>query len=322
MRIGFVGLSTPLFYDYRYQASVAPSDVSDSPNPILEGAFGALLFYDELWFLCRSLCPENMRALNYVKFLDEMGMVPEVDPERLPDPVQVFDAKAIEAFDKSSKDYYAAKSGANIYWDAAADNHTHGLKVGDIQMSGNSWNIKNVVFDLLLTERLEKVELITNSFSSRLFKTEASVRNRLLLSEIIVIESVPQYLTPSGPYHPCMDEVRYSSYLSDFRRWIQTEAAEASLKEIHKIKREVETQLAESQRQIFLKYLDPKTGYTSLAETVVGIGLDALVPGVGAVTSLVGQLSEEKRKQGLRWQGFIMEARAKLKDITIAPIGP
>jgi hypothetical protein len=55
-RIGYAGLSTPSFYDYRNPASLGPSDSISSPNPILEDAFGALLLYDELWFLCRSPC--------------------------------------------------------------------------------------------------------------------------------------------------------------------------------------------------------------------------------------------------------------------------
>ena len=92
MRIGLVGLSSPVFYDYRHPASIAPSDLSSSPNPVLEGAFGALLLYDELWFLCRSLCPENMRSISCVKFLDELGMLPEFNPDSLPEPGEMFDA--------------------------------------------------------------------------------------------------------------------------------------------------------------------------------------------------------------------------------------
>lgn len=312
-RIGYVGLSTPSFYDYKNPASLAPSDESSSPNPIIEGAFGALLLYDELWFLCRSLCPENMRSLDCVKFLDEMSQIPRVDPNWLPEPDQIFDPTAIAAFNKSSSAYAEVKAQAKVYWDAAADNHSHGLNVSGLHLSGNSWNIKNVVFDVLLAERLpQKVELITNSFSSRLFKTEASTRDKLLLSEVLILDSVPQFLSPHGPYHPCIEEVRGSSYLSHFRDWIQNEAPLASQKDIKDIKAEVEAKLAESQRKIFLKHLDPKGSYKSLAETMLGIGIDALVPGVSAVKELMGQLSEEKEKQGLRWQGFIIDARSKV----------
>jgi len=300
-RIGYVGLSTPSFYDYRNPASLAPSDSSSSPNPILEGAFGALLLYDELWFLCRSLCPENMRSLRYVKFSDELNQVPEVDPKWLPDPDQIFDPAAIVAFQESSAAYYKVKEQAKVYWDAAADNHTHSLNIGAIRLNGNSWSIKNVVFDVLLAERLsQKVELVTNSFTSGLFKTEASVRDKLVLCEVLVLEGVPQFLTPRGPYHSCVEEVRESSYLTQFRNWIQTEAPFATLRDVKDIKAEVEAKLVESQRKIFLKYLDPKGSYKSLAETMLGVGLDAMVPGGSTVKDLIGQLSKEKEKQGLR----------------------
>jgi len=181
-RIGYVGLSTPSFYDYHENATKAPSDGYSSPNPVIEGAFGAMLLYDELWFLCRSLCPENMRHLPYVKFLDEIGQVPDVDPDWLPEPDQMFTHDALAHFQQSSSAYQAVKDYAHVYWDAAADNHTHGLSVGNRTLNGNSSSVKNVVFDMLVVERLPKVaELVTNSFSSRLFKSEASTGSRLRL---------------------------------------------------------------------------------------------------------------------------------------------
>ncbi len=312
-RIGYVGLSTPIYYDYRNMASKAPSDGSDSPNPILEGAFGALLLYDEIWFLCQSLCPENMRYLPYVKFLDEIGHAPNVDPEWLPDPRDVFSAAALGDFDDSSRAYQLVKDQANIYWDAAADNHTHGLIIGNQRLSGNSWSVRNVIYDLLLVERLPKnVELITNSFSSRLFKTEIAVGKKLQLVESLILEGVPQFLSPSGPYHSCVEEVRGSTYLSYFREWITKDAFTSNQADLKEIKKETEAKLAEAQKQIFLKYLDPKGSYKSFAETVLGAGVDTLLPGAATIKDLIGQRNEEKKKQGLRWQGFILDARSRI----------
>jgi hypothetical protein len=73
MRIAYVGLSGPLFYDYGHLATPGPADMQSSPNPILDSPYGLLLLFDELWFLTRSVCPENMRELDYVRFLDEAG---------------------------------------------------------------------------------------------------------------------------------------------------------------------------------------------------------------------------------------------------------
>lgn len=312
-RIGYIGLSTPIYYDYSHMAGKTQSDSYDSPNPILEGAFGALLLYDELWFLCRSLCPENMRHLAYVKFLDEIGKAPDVDPKWLPDPKDVFSAAALDDFSESSRDYELVKRQANIYWDAAADNHTHGLIIANQSLSGNSWSVRNVLFDLLFVERLPKnVELITNSFSSRLFNTEIAVGKKLQLTESLILDGVPQFLSPAGPYAPCIDEVRESSYLSNFRQWVTKDAFTSSHTEVNEVKNEIEAKLAESQKLVFLKYLDPQGSYKSFAETILGVGVDTLVPGAATVKDLIGQRNEEKKKQGLRWQGFIIDARSRI----------
>lgn len=312
-RIGYIGLSTPSFYDYRSPAKAAPSDSWTSPNPIIEGAFGAMLLYDELWFLCRSLCPENMRSLPYVRFLDERGEVPPVDPEWLPEPSTIFQADALADFARSSAAYDTIKRQANVYWDAAADNHTHDLVVGDIHLRGNSWSVKNVIFDVLLVERLQKnVELITNSFTSRLFKSEASSGTRLKLTEGLILNSVPQFTSPQGPYDSCIEEVRESSYLSHFRNWIASDAFSATVTEVEEVRREVEEKLAAAQRDHFLAYLDPKGGYKSLAETMIGVGVDTLIPGAATVKDLMGQRNAEKKKHGMRWQGFILDAKQKV----------
>lgn len=199
-RIGYIGLSTPSFYDYKNSAPRAHGDMRSSPNPIVEGAFGSMLLYDELWFLSRSLCPANMRSLHYVRFLDEMNKVPAVDMDWLGKADEMFDPTALSAFDESSAAYGEVKENAKVYWDAAADNHTHGIQIAGQRLNGNSWDVRNVMFDAVVVARLGNVELITNSFTSRLFKKEASVRNKLVLSEILVLNSVPQFLSPEGPY--------------------------------------------------------------------------------------------------------------------------
>ena len=71
-RTAYIGISYPLLYDYEHQANKGPNDLSDSPNPIIESPLGLMIFYDEILFLCKSVCPNNMRNLPYVKFVDEL----------------------------------------------------------------------------------------------------------------------------------------------------------------------------------------------------------------------------------------------------------
>lgn len=59
-------------YDYKHPAEKSQNDLSDSPNPIIESPLGVMILYDELIFLCKSVCPNNMRNLPYVKFVDEL----------------------------------------------------------------------------------------------------------------------------------------------------------------------------------------------------------------------------------------------------------
>lgn len=315
-RIGFIGLSTPSFYDYAHPASEAATDTRSSPNPIIEGAFGALLLYDELWFLCPSLCPENMRQLPYVKFLTDSELVPDIDIDSLPKPEIMFDASALKAFWESSRDYMATKEKAGIYWDAAADNHTHSLLIGARRLSGNSWSVSSVLYDLAVLEHLraKNVELITNSFTHRLFTTEAAISARIILTELLILDRVPQYLSPSGPYHPSIEEIRNQQFLNDFRRWIAVDAPIHSPAEVQEVKELVERKLRESQEAVFLKYLDPRGCFETIAGTFAGIGLDALIPGAGALKDLVGTYKDEKDKQRLRWQGFIVAVRQILRN--------
>lgn len=313
-RIGYIGLSTPIYYDYGFNATSTEADSSSSPNPILEGAFGALLLYDELWFLTKSLCPENMRHLSYIKFLDEMSEYEILDRDWLPSTEETFQKQAIADFSASFKYYEVVKNGAGIYWDARADNHTHSLRVRDKLLNGNSWDTRNVIYDILTVENLPiNVELVTNSFSSRLLKSESDVNHQLNLTEILILDSVPQFISPEGPYHECLEEVKDSKFLTTFRKWITEDSLTSSGAEVSEIKKEVDSKLKEAQDAVFLKYLDPKGSYSSLGETLLGVGTDLLLPSSSTVKGLVTQFNDEKKKNGSRWQGFIVEARNKIK---------
>jgi len=45
---------------------------------------------------------------------------------------------------------------------------------------------------------------------------------------------------------------------------------------------------------------------------VSGEGTDAIVSGSGAIEDLFGQRNAEKEKQGMRWQGFLLDARQRI----------
>jgi hypothetical protein len=130
MRRAFVGLSAPLFYDYRYPAMNANGE--EEPNPILDSPFGLFLLFDEIWFLSRSLCPQSMRGLPYVKFLEESDMLPPLADIAVPDYQEImsFDSSSAERYERlygSFSDYQETVRRVGITWDAAADNHSKTL---------------------------------------------------------------------------------------------------------------------------------------------------------------------------------------------------
>jgi len=270
MRIAYVGLSSPVFYDYKVEASRTASDDYSSPNPILESPFGLMLLFDEIWFLCKSLCPENMRHLPYVKFLDQTKLLPNLKRGKYSElrdiQEQILNSKGIKPR-KKTVSYNFVRRHIGIYWDAGADIHTHELTIAGKKFSASP-RVENLFFDMEIVHHLSvttthEVELITNSFSENLLETAENSVLRTKLAEVLTIDNVPNYLTPLGPYHPVIEEVRENSYLKDFRKWVVEQKSPANRKEVLEIKRDVESTIQEAQDKIFLEQFDSKGYFTS-----------------------------------------------------------
>ena len=167
MRSALIGFSSPIGYHYRRPADQSQNDLSDSPNPILMGSMGLFALYDEIWFACESLCPQAMRGLDYVHFLDQeyTKLTPGsdiVDAEKY----TVFPGTAgiNDLFDGGYKDmqsFVGEREGI--------DNHTHALQFLDARLSGNPgrsqlssdiWLLQNTtdrLFDLVLNPITSKI---------------------------------------------------------------------------------------------------------------------------------------------------------------------
>lgn len=214
-RIAYIGLSYPLLYDYKHQADKTPNDLSDSPNPIIESPLGLMVLYDEILFLCRSICPNNMRNLPYIKFVDEL----------YPD----FDFEGIEKFTGENNTSFKITKGF-FYNDITkllnvegwgADNHTHSLQIGSINRSAVP-NEDCFLFDLNIWIALQNlyesdIEFVTNS---RFSIPESNSGITTELTDRLIISNIPNYISFDGPYHECIEELRENMHLSDFRRWV------------------------------------------------------------------------------------------------------
>ena len=314
-RIGYIGLSTPIFYDREHKASQTQNDQSTSPNPVLDGAIGAMLLYDELWFLCRSLCPENMRNLSYVRFLDEDSKVPtlDVDTNEIEKFWKTFSNEARDEYSKFNVDYTETiraldLSGGELY------TATNNLLIDGFLTRGTSHNYAKLYMDVNAVSQFEDpVELLTNRTTSILLRTKPKAANLSQTAEALILENIIEYLDIEGPYHPFVDELRESPFLASFRAWIQNLNRNASAREIREVRKEVDTKIGESMQKFFIEMLDPSKIYKDAAGTIIETALDLIAPGGGAATSLAKSYIRDRDLEEMRWQGFIVDARRRTK---------
>lgn len=313
-RIAYIGISYPLLYDYKHQADRSVNDLLDSPNPIIESPLGLIVFYDEILFLCRSVCPNNMRSLPYVKFVDEL--YPDFDFSR----INEYTDKLQDSITMNIKlSYNDIEKLLNVQgW--GADNHTHALKLGETILSANS-NESNFLFDLYVFQALQNlykddIELIANSrYPLESFNGGAEAE----LIDRIIIPGIPNYLSFSGPYHECMEELRQNKYIQDFRRWIIENHNNIQRKEIKEMCSAVEQNIKEVQENTFIRYLEDNSGYSlskSTGSTILKMAIGMTSPAISAIDAFAGCIDKGKNfldAKSLRWQGFIITSRNTMK---------
>jgi hypothetical protein len=318
MRKAYVGLSSPIFYDYGNPAKKPDKRQNSSPNPILDGPFGLILLFDEIWFLTRSLCPENLRKCPYVFFVDEKDLLEGFEFDSDYEISDLFDPRQIDAQRGGFSVYESTLFAKGIHWGAGTpiDNHTHELISPTInpqlRLVGNSMDARNVVFDLAVLNYLgEGFELVLNSFTDRLLAGSdlLDVKPQEFSEAMLFVENIPNYQTPLGPHHPILDELREKGNLPHFRKWVTSQNKMVSQSELNEVKIAVEATLKETVDDLTSKYFDRKTEVKSLGKTFFGWSLDAAMPGVGRLYKLYDSWSDHSKREKARWQGFILDAR-------------
>lgn len=199
-------------------------------------------------------------------------------------------------------------AGLKVDWDARFDNHTHPLRVGELEVVGNAAAPDTILFDLAVLERLNRydVELVGNSFGHGLVEAVNPAIAAQDLAHVLVIDDVPNYLSPNGPYHPVIEEARNDRFLKDFRRWVSDTAAETPATEPERIKHQVEQRLREAQEELFLAYLEPRSQYFSVGKAITGAVADLIVPWTGTIGTAVADIREARDLRHRRWQGFLV----------------
>lgn len=315
-RIAYIGLSYPLLYDYKHQAKRSLNDLSDSPNPIIESPLGLIILFDEILFLCKSICPNNMRDLPYVKFVDELypnfyfsGILEYV--KEIKNPITLNTELSYDDIVKS----------LNVEgW--RPDTHTHSLQIGDIIISANSTEdiflFDMYVFQALKQQYYEDIELIANSrYDLKIFNSGSEAE----FTDRIIIPGIPNYIGIDGPYHVCMEELRENKYLKDFRCWIIEKHSNLQRAEIDEMCVAVERNIEEIKENTFKRYLEDNSGlafFKSTSSTIVKTGLGLLYSPISIADAFTGSITRGKNfldVKSLRWQGFVMDSRKAIKKV-------
>lgn len=320
MRKAYIGLSSPLFYDYGNPASKPHEEQISSPNPILDGPFGLILFFDELWFLTRSLCPENLRGRSFVFFIDETNLLSDFEYDSDFDVDEYFDPLQIKSQRSGFSEYDRTLFQKGVHWwghGARIDNHTHRIISPSLkpewELSGNSMDPRRVVFDLAVINHLgPDFEFVTNSFTDRLlnWQNAPAIAPYQFADAMLYIDDIPNYQTVNGPYHLCLEELRDNSNLTQFRNWVTKTSSTTSPAEISEVKSEVEATLKNTVKDVIKKNFDRSKEVTSLAKTGFGWFLDYTLPGVGKIYKMSDTLVEHRKKEAIRWQGFLLATRS------------
>lgn len=310
-RIAYIGLSYPLFYDYQNQVPLSRNDQMDSPNSIIESPLGLMIFFDEIWFVCESICPYNMRELPYVKFVDQI--FPDFYFEGAELQINNFECgNSINNFD-----FGLWRNKYELMDFGRLDNHTRGIQIGNIMRSGNCANIDNLVFDLNVVEGLRSIksdvsiEFVSNSIYSYSDKFEADENYKY--AEKMIITRIPNFLSIYGPYHESIDELRNSSYLQDYRKWIIADHENIKKKDIEELTAEVTNTIEEKKNNLFKKEIDNNIYRFSLSTSklILGTVAEYFLPPAAIAGPIYefakGSFNFAKAKSN-RWQGFILDA--------------
>ena len=320
-RKAYIGLSGPILYDYRNSASKTSSDTKSSPNPILESPFGLLLLYDEIYFLCRSLCPQNMRELKYVHFLDEEGLFPSDDDDEYFDSLlntvkNNYIYKDCNLKSNYNKGIRELKIEWGINWLKKSSDHSHKLNIQGLEdvpsFLVGCTDLPQLTLDLIIYDKLmiDDIDFITNSFTSLMINKHNEHLYKSSLSELLLIENIPNYLMKMGPYHQCIEEIREDSYLKEFRKWICNTNLSNSKGELKDVKKAVESSLKEAQDRVFLKYFQDHSFFKSCGKSFCGDLLGLIMPGVGTATNISEKLINKNIAH--KWQSFLVSARGKI----------
>ena len=320
-RIAFIGTSYPVLYDSTRRVKSYGHIGTD--HPVLDSPNGLVILYDELWFLCKDLCPIKMQGYSFVKYVDKM--YPNIDymalfkvAYPLGDRVHYRDENhTLEA--KYKKEKEIINSLRLDWYSATGFSFLSSVCVGTRYFPAET-TAEAYLFDLLIATELrhithENIEVVSNIRTPVI--DEENYAKDVMLTEKIIVHNIPNKIEVYGPRLDGILELRESVYLSDFRKWVIENHQHIQTKEIEEMQQDVQYQVDHYLHEVYLKALDnmnPRSVFLTESKTLVGAAV-GFVPYLSNIYSVfdaskntISLLKEKKEKDNLRWSGFIVQA--------------
>lgn len=304
MRKAFIGLSSPLGYNYTVEKE------DDRPNPILDTPIGLFLFYDEIWFLDRKVCPYNMQELSYVHFLNEEYDLSELNLSDFSwsneEIVQLISEKEMEEINDI---YYST---LRIYTEEghAFDSHSRSFLLGNEKVTPRPDEL-NVLIDDMISRRYG-FDLITNTRTTAFCKINMNTHMSLQVTHNLLCEDLPYFQLNDGPYHPLLEDIRTDSNISRFRKKITEACTEKDLSQLKDVKADLQKQIDDFTQRVIMNKLSGTQIFKGACDITLGQVpiLSNVYSGLTGGKTIYDSL---KNKHDNGWIGLITNGRYALK---------
>lgn len=312
----FIGLSGPIGYNYERLGKRR-----STPNPILEDVTGLLLCYDELIFLCRELCPQDMRDLPYVSFVTEDSVQADRALVAAEQSKEIYKSLRHEPADLSG--LWASTLNLMVGELRGIDNHGRPLLEYDTLPTPNCASAENAVVDRIVAQSLDlgELDILVNSCASKMLNgiNTDLIDNpnfapwHLDVASKIAGIRVPNSLGLDGGYNEAIEDVRSHQYVADFRRHLlgrnpEEVPVDAMVDSINDL-------AATYAQEAFRKDLSKGRTYASVGKMLTGSLLSFLPGPAGTLASLTCEIPsiivDSRRRKASRWAGFVVDINSK-----------
>jgi hypothetical protein len=194
------------------------------------------------------------------------------------------------------------------------DNHTHGIFLAadvSLRASPTDFRLMCLDWEILSHFDLEGCDPIFNSANAqyyrRIVRAAPSTQSQPAVAQQLIVKHVPNYLSPNGPYHECIEGLRRHPFLEDLRTYLDDLVSDGKVKEISEIAAETERIATDYRDNVFRKHLSGRNEYYTLGKAVITEAAGLAVPGVGLATELVEAYVRKRERDKMRWAGFVAE---------------